>query len=529
MQPISKGILFIFLFFTLIHATTSYDVSIEKKVNYNSWGAAWDTVVAVKNNIITVAAVPKLGGRVMQYDLGTHPSIYINPAVINKTITDGNTIVGGFRQLPSPQSDFEWPAPPTLDFGQYKCVIRSSSADSCVVYLESQVENSTDSKYAKHKGLQYKRTLTIYKASSRVKVEMVMLNKGATTLNHGIWDITQSDCGNGGSADKQNIWVYFPLNPNSSMTNGYVEYAQNGAQDKTQWNRDIVPGIMGVQYKQVVAKIGADCKAGWICFVDRLDGYAYVKTFTYQEGKNYPDLGASVQVYTYKDFPNTEVEVLGPLTSLAPNDSVTLVENWYAARSKGPIYSVNSAGLITKPLDTAQTKPDTVIVQGAYGVFYPGKARAIFKKADGTEIAPADSYAVSPMEYFDLKDTLKVPAGAAKLMLALFEAGGKFVGNLDSSGVQSPSTNASFDGPAARGFHGNALAIVKKANALYIHAPCQGAYRMELTTLDGKRLISLRGRKPTVYSLPLSKIPAGVLCVRLWHAGKAETKRVMVR
>jgi hypothetical protein len=323
--------------------------------------------------------------------------------------------------------------------------------------------------------------------------------------------------------------VYFPLNPQSTLGGG-KKYVQYTGSDVTQWNKDIVPGIMGVQFKKVNdQKIGADSKAGWICDVDKANGLAYVKTFKYEEGKTYPDSGASVQVYTYGTANVLEVEVLGPLTSLAPNDSVRLVENWYAARSKGPIYSVNSAGLITKPLDTAQTRPDTVVVEGSYGVFHQGKVRAIFKKADGTEIAVADSYAVAPTEYFDLKDTLKVPANAAKLFLALYTTDGKFAGALDSSGVQSPTSGIAFDAPAARSVYGSALTIVKKANTLYIRVSFRGSYRMDLTSLDGKMLLSRMGQRPATYSVPLFQISAGVICVRLHHAGKVEAKRVAVR
>jgi hypothetical protein len=513
------------LFFSIAMAVTSYNVTMEKKVNYNSWGTAWDTVVVVTNNIITIAAVPKLGGRVMQYDLGTHPSIYVNPNMINKTITTGDSMVGGFRQLPSPQSDFGWPAPPTLDYGQYKCIIRSNTADSCVVYLESPIENSSDSKYSTHKGLQYKRTLTMYKASSRVKVEMVMINAGtaSSTLTHGIWDITQTDCKNNNTYDKQNIWVYFPLNPNSAMgANKFVQYMDQGT-DATQWHKDIAPGIMGVQYGQVVAKIGADCSGGWICFMDRLDGYAYVKTFTYQAGKTYPDSGASVQVYTYKNYPNTEVEVLGPVTALAKGDSVTMVENWFAARTKGPVYSVNSAGLVAKPIAITQSG-SSVKVQGSYGVFYPGMVKAIFKNASGADVAAADSYAVSPKDSFVLNDTLKAVSGATKLALALYSSG-NLMGILDTAAI----TPVGISGPSAAPCLSldKPLSVSWKGNALLIGAPYEGSYRIDLTSLDGRQIMSLSGNKPTVHSVPLSNFSAGVLCVRSHFAGKVETKRVI--
>jgi hypothetical protein len=531
MKSAYRTLLPVFLFPACLLASTSYDVTMEKKVNYNSWGAAWDTVVVVKNSIITLAAVPKLGGRVMQFDLGTHPSIYVNPNMINKTITTGDSMVGGFRQLPSPQSDFSWPAPPTLDYGQYKCTIMSTNADSCVVNLESKVEDTNDTKYVKHKGLQYTRTLTMYKASSRVKVEMVMINKeGTSTLSHGIWDITQSLCGPSNTTyDKENMWVYFPLNPNSLLKRGYVEYEQNGKRDTTQWKKNIVPGIMGVQYKQVVAKIGADCNGGWICFVDRADGYAYVKTFTYQDDKknSYPDSGASVQVYTYKDYPNTEVEVLGPITSLAKGASVAMVENWYATRSKGPVYSVNSAGLVSKPIAATQSN-DTVTVQGSYGVFYVGKVRAIFKKADGMEIAAADTYAVSPKDSFALRDTLKVPAGAAKLVLALYSGDGKLMGILDSAAVTPTLTQERMKTGSHNAASEKDLKFTRMGSVLFIQTFYHRSYSIEAIGLNGKRLLSIKGLNPTTHAINLSNLPTGVLCVRAHCAGKEKSNLVMI-
>jgi hypothetical protein len=180
----------------------SYDVSLEKKTGHNGWTSQWDMVYIVKNDIITLAIVPQLGGRVMQYDLGSHQSIYVHNA--NQVPSSGNDLVGGFRVLPSPQSDFVWPSPPNLDFNPYTCTELVNNTDSTVIYLESQIENSNDSKYSTHKGLQFKRTLTLYKASTRVKVSMKMPNKDTQTVEHGIWDITQSTCENG-----SDYWVYF--------------------------------------------------------------------------------------------------------------------------------------------------------------------------------------------------------------------------------------------------------------------------------------------------------------------------------
>ena len=188
---------------------------------------------------------------------------------------------------------------------------------------------------------------------------------------------------------------------------------------------------MGVQYMHKTGKIGADCSAGWICFVDQLDGYAYVKTFTYEEGKEYPDEGASVQVYTYTDMPVVEVEVLGPLTTLNPGDSVKMVENWYATRASGPVLAVNNAGLITKRLEAQQTA-DTMTVNGTYGLFYPGIVRSVYVDLQGEEVLVTDSVTVTPLDSLKFTGKYRVPAGAKILRLEAFDNSGKSLGILDT-------------------------------------------------------------------------------------------------
>ena len=46
------------------------------------WG--WQAHV-IRNDYITLALVPAIGGRVMQYDLQDHPFLWVNPAEIGRT------------------------------------------------------------------------------------------------------------------------------------------------------------------------------------------------------------------------------------------------------------------------------------------------------------------------------------------------------------------------------------------------------------------------------------------------------------
>jgi hypothetical protein len=482
-----------------------YNVSLSRVSNYNSWGTGWDSVYVMSNNLATVAIVPVIGGRIMQCNLGSHAFLYLNDAMKGTTSNLGGQMWGGMRQLASPQSDFtgNWPPPPTLDSRAYTATITRNSIDSSTVYLVSQIEASGGANF---NGLQFKRTVTLYKNSSHIRIKMTMVNaNGAAQRNHGVWDITEVTGGTSGITYDTMIWVYVPLNPASTMGAGRG-YAQLQQRDTTQWVKNAAPGVLGIQYRHVEAKMGADSKAGWVCTVDRRGGYAYAKRFSYVNGGNYPDSGSSVEVYTYgSSYSCVEVEVMGPMVTLANGDSVSLTEDWYAARSLGPVYSVNDAGLITKPLAAQQTK-DTVRVQGTYGVFYPGMVKSVFRNASGTIVAVADSHAVTPLDSFVYRDTLKVPAGAVRLLLASYTIDGAFAGYLDSTAVTPTAAGRSV---YPRGRTGGPLfSIVQKGSSLLIAIDCQEKVFVDVCLLNGRRLASFAGTRAQIFSLKTGAAPS---------------------
>ncbi len=403
--------------------------------DYAGW--AWKSWV-IKNGLITLAVVPEIGGRVMQYDLDGHPSIYLNPAEIGKTYSpsehSGWPNYGGYKTWPAPQNRWlvgggGWPPPPNLDFGTYSCQIVTDTPESSSVKLESPVEIL--SKYA-CQGLKFERQLTIYRGSTRVKVEQTLVNTGSQKVNWSIWDVTQSIVNHSGETDYDNFWVYFPVRADSEFGKaGY--YVMSGDKDDPQWKSDIALGVSAVQYLHHGGKIGADSDGGWICYVDRKDGYAYAKRFAYFKEGTYPDNGASVEVYTSPGLPYLEVEVLSPLVDLAPEESYTFVEDWYAARCEGPILEVNNAGVIRKRI-TVETLQDSIRVNGIYGVFYQGEIKVVFKNVNEEEIIDSGkSYPVSPSVQFLLDDNCSMPQETRQVELQLCDALGKFVGTLDSN------------------------------------------------------------------------------------------------
>lgn len=74
-------------------------------------------------------------------------------------------------------------------------------------------------------------------------------------------------------------------------------------------------------------KLGYFNHAGWVAYVR--DELVLVRRFTPLPGRPHPDLGCNVETYIGPRF--IELELLGPLTELAPDAHVSLVERWEVA------------------------------------------------------------------------------------------------------------------------------------------------------------------------------------------------------
>ena len=72
--------------------------------DYREWG--WKAVV-MENGLITLVAVPGIGARIMQYDLGEHGSIFINEDELGKLYEPREDSLwhnyGGYKVWPAPQ------------------------------------------------------------------------------------------------------------------------------------------------------------------------------------------------------------------------------------------------------------------------------------------------------------------------------------------------------------------------------------------------------------------------------------------
>ena len=425
---------FILIFYIQLKAQQAPTIKIEN--DYKSWG--WDAWV-MQNDLVTVATVPVIGARIMQYDLDGHPSIYVNPGELGKTYTPSSSApsrnFGGFKNWPAPQSEWNWPPPPTLDYGSYEAVA-DTSIDSVSLVVTSPIEQWLTP------DLRFKRRTTVYKNTSRVKVEQTIINESSEPQHWSVWDITQTITTHSGQNDFENFWVYFPINPESSYENDGIYLDLRGASTPSSgWTGEVAPGIYGVQYSPDYQKLFADSHIGWVCYVDELNGYAYAKTFRIVKDADYPDDGAHVEIWL-NNFPYyVEVEVVSPIVELdADGGSYTFTEDWYAAKVNGPIISVTNAGAVKSFEYDFKTEHFT----GEFGVFNVGSAQLEFTDSLGTVLDSSSAYSVTPLETFTLDDSTSAPEEADSVRIIIKDNDGTKIGVLASEALEKMTTGMHF-------------------------------------------------------------------------------------
>lgn len=401
------------------------DTEINSTEDYKNWG--WTSIVQ-KNDLITVATVPDIGARIMQYDLADHASIFINPDEFGNTYEPKSNSAwpnfGGYKTWPAPQAVWNWPPPPILDFGQYESEIVVNTPDSTSVFVRSGVEKW------KAPDVRFERTATIYKGSSRVRMVQTIINEGSSKAEWSVWDVTQAIVNHPGEQDFENFWVYFPLHPNSTLGSDGVRTSANSSA----WVGEVAPGIFGVQFKPENKKIFADAPKGWICYVDELAGKAYAKTFQIWEGADYPDENGRVQVWISGGPLYLEVEVVSPIVELEANGGrYTFIEDWYATTLNGPILDVNPAGAVADKIARDRQSGNITCLAG---VFHIGTAKLMARNAAGATLDEGQIYNVTPLEILDIDEALTIPDGAARIDLVVFDSADQEVGVLTSSTVE---------------------------------------------------------------------------------------------
>ena len=373
----------------------------------------------LSNGILTVVAVPGLGGRVMSFSLAGRELFFANHdelAAGPPWQVEGRwRNWGGYKMWPAPQA--RWGGPPdppggVLDGGAYSAHVEVEPEGRwSAVTMVSERDEVT--------GLRFERSLRLEVGSSSALLSQRMANVSEDSVEWSIWDVTQVP---GRGAPGEPAWVYFQLEGDGGDP-GYV--LQAGEPDNPTWVPGVAQGVMGVKYTGRVGKIGEMSRGNWMAF--RSGDLVYAKLFPQASPEEvYPDGGVNVEVWSNPDPSYMEMEILGPLTTLAPGEAADHEQRWLAAVvSRAPVVAVSAEAIACGPLERA-TQGDGVAISGAVGVVRQTTVFVLATDNSGKWVVLARQ-AASPEEPADLSRLIlppevelgRGPVSTADVMLTL--------------------------------------------------------------------------------------------------------------
>ncbi len=202
-----------------------------------------------------------------------------------------------------------------------------------------------------------------------------------------------------------------------------------GEEENHQWKVDQERGLFLGNYLWEIGKVGLDSRAGWAGFSNTEKGYGFAVRFPIVAGAKYPDNGSSVEFWTVGrgqvanlDYEQTqiylmEVEVLSPLYTIEPDETVSFDVEWGVAKCDGPIVDVSEAGLVAKPLMVTQQNKKANL-SGSFGVFDVGELVLQCSDAQGI-ISEELIDSVSPLSEINLDYEFDIPHGTAEFVLVV--------------------------------------------------------------------------------------------------------------
>ena len=410
--------------------------------DYHGWPA-----YELSNGTVTVIVVPAIGSRVMEYNVGTERLLWANEEELGRTYAAARNEqervwhnFGGYKVWPAPQRDWGGPPDPlgsSLDGGRWTGRITSAGSDGPAVRLVSPADRQVT-------GLQITRDLTLSAEGTEVRVTETFTNLSRRKITWSIWDVTQLpglvDAG-GGPTGKARVCV--PLNPDTRIRGGY--WTSPGQTETEQYRTTDDGRLLEVTYLKQAGKVFADSRAGWVAYTDDERGLTYVKRFGVDPTAQYPDDGATVEVYTSAGLPYLEMEVVSPLRELAPGESFSFAESWYVTRLKGPIVAATEVAAI-RQRPCLQPTETGLHLTGEVGVFVTGQVRIALLDTAGMPVGEPATVPAAPTEPAVLDQSIHEVPDAQALEIALVAGDGRLLGRIAT--LELPKTAGGTQGEA---------------------------------------------------------------------------------
>ncbi len=271
----------------------------------------WADCVWLSNGTVELVVVPQIG-RILRYGFaGKQNVLYENAALSGQLHADawnGKDWVnfGGDKLWPAPQSVWGFPPDPQVDGRPHQVEVLPSGH----VRLVSQDSDQY--------GIRFEREIALDATGTGVTITDTMRNVDRKPRKWGVWEITQLD---------NPTVALMPRSRTGKMPAGYhvIGKPEKGTVrvvgDRIEFRRSAKVG----------GKIGADTPAGWLAA--DVGPYRFTCTTKVEPGAPYADGGCPLEIWANPDpLKYMELELLGPVRTLQPGRTATLVVHWSLKR-----------------------------------------------------------------------------------------------------------------------------------------------------------------------------------------------------
>ena len=284
----------------------------------------WQNAVEIKNEVIKLIVVPKVG-RILHFSFINSENIFyenkeleglkfIKGEYYKKENTFQAPNIGGNRVLPCSEDYFHLITgsrhipDPYINASEYEVTFLQNG-----VYLKSPVSNLL--------GIQIIRKITIDALSYKVNIAQELIkikpakNKELDKIPLTIWSLSKIKTPN---------TSFTSISDNSIFKDGFTISKWPDAKNNAVENVSIDNKLLILKSsKDLPQKIGADAK-NWVA--SYIDNTLFIESFNYEKDKNYPDKGTSVTIFGNDLF--TELECLSPEKTLNVSESIQYNLSW---------------------------------------------------------------------------------------------------------------------------------------------------------------------------------------------------------
>ncbi len=293
-------------FLALCPTRANCQLQVEQKISY----LGSQNNIRLSNGTVELILTTDYGPRIMRYAfvgssdednvLGTIPGPTLH------TVLGDWYIRGGHRVWSAPEAN---PRSYVPDNGPIQAVI-----DGSTVKLTQPIEAQT--------GVQKEIWVSLDSTGSHATVTCRLTNRALFAIDMAVWSMSAMN--KGGRA-------ILPQEPYASH-----DVDLQPARPMVLWSyTDLTDPrwLLGKSYlclrqdpeRKEAQKVGVANKQGWAAYAH--NGALFLKRFSYDEGKTYPDFGCNNETFTNDVF--LELETLGPIVRVEPGQTIEQVEHWW--------------------------------------------------------------------------------------------------------------------------------------------------------------------------------------------------------